>query len=183
MSDATAGEVFITLCDWHGRCVWTNAPHGEWKTGEAMWQHLAGESQERAKLLLARVVALRENQQLEVAGAGGGRFRIWLWPLNSPEVAVCGLVARVPTELALLTGREWECLELLAQGTDTRSIARRLGVSVSTIHTHMKRVREKLRLATAEALVSFAARFCYPAGRALASQSAAPNNGIRGRRG
>jgi DNA-binding NarL/FixJ family response regulator len=37
---------------------------------------------------------------------------------------------------------------LLAKGTETRLIAAQLDVNLSTIHTHIKRAREKLGLAS-----------------------------------
>jgi DNA-binding CsgD family transcriptional regulator len=77
------------------------------------------------------------------------------------------LGVRVPSNLALLTSKERECLELLAQGIETRAIAERLNISISTVHTHMKRAREKLGLPSIEALISFAARYFFPAGQAL----------------
>lgn len=85
-----------------------------------------------------------------------------MWPLDSPDVAVCVLGMRIPAELGRLTKREKECLELLARGTETRDIAKQLDVSLSTVHTHLKRSREKLGLPNVEALISFAARYCYP---------------------
>jgi DNA-binding CsgD family transcriptional regulator len=132
---------------------------------------MVAESQEDVKLALARVVALRETGQIEVFNRQGERFRAWLWPLDSPEVAVCLLGTLVPASLALLTDRERECLEWLAKGTDTREIAERLGVSLSTVHTHMRRARERLDLPSVEALISFAARYCYPANRPLDAES------------
>jgi DNA-binding CsgD family transcriptional regulator len=71
-----------------------------------------------------------------------------------------------------LTGRECECLELLAQGIDTRDIATQLDVSLSTVHTHLKRAREKLGLPNVESLISFGARYCYPPHHPLIRQQA-----------
>jgi two-component system nitrate/nitrite response regulator NarL len=79
---------------------------------------------------------------------------------------------RINTELSLLTARESECLELLAQGVDSREMARELDVSLSTVHTHLKHAREKLGLPNVESLISFAARYCYPAYHPLVRQHA-----------
>lgn len=43
-----------------------------------------------------------------------------------------------------LTQRELQCLRLLAAGRDTRSIARQLGVSSTTVRTHVQAVLTKL---------------------------------------
>jgi len=173
MSDAAPSDTFVLLCDWRGHCTWASTA-GEYplKVGEFVWEHLQPDSQKRSRELLSRVVALRESQHLEVVNEQGDRFRGWLWPLDSPDVAVCVLGMRVPNSLALLTERERARLELLGQGIETRLIAKKLDVSVSTIHTHMKWAREKLGLPTVESLISFAARYCYPADMPLEAATA-----------
>ncbi|HXY33158.1 MAG TPA: helix-turn-helix transcriptional regulator [Planctomycetaceae bacterium] len=110
---------------------------------------------------------LRRSQQFEVIDKEGNRFRGWAWPLDSPDVALCALYLEIPHNLSLLTAQERRCLELLARGLETRPIAGKLDVSTSTVHTHMRRAREKLGLRSFAALVSFAARYCYPADRPL----------------
>jgi DNA-binding CsgD family transcriptional regulator len=117
-------------------------------------------------------VALRETQAIEVTNLQKVHYRCWMWPLQSPEVAVCMLAMEIPTEMGRLTEREMECLELLAQGTETQVIAQELKVSLSTIHTHLKRSREKLGLPNVESLISFAARHCYPPSHPLVRKQA-----------
>lgn len=159
------------LCDWRGRCVWVSTDNYAIKPGEFVWEHLAAESQQHIKDLLGRVVTSRETQVVEVFDQHGDRFRGRMWPLDSPEIAVCLLGIRIPSQLALVTARERECLELLAKGIETKLIAKQLDVSVSTVQTHLKRIREKLGLPTSEALASFAARYCYPADKPFHPQS------------
>jgi DNA-binding CsgD family transcriptional regulator len=163
MRDTNVNAHFVMLCDWRGQCTWASAGNYSVKVGEFMWEHLATKSQEDVKNLLGRVVSLREPQVLEVFDQRGDRFWGRLWPLDSPDVAVCMLAVRTPRNLASITERERQCLEMLAQGIETRLIAVQLDVSVSTVQTHLKRAREKLGLRTSEALASFAARYCYPA--------------------
>lgn len=43
-----------------------------------------------------------------------------------------------------LTPREWECLELLVEGLGSQAIANRLGVSTTTVRTHVQAVLTKL---------------------------------------
>lgn len=167
MPNATMGDTHVVLCDWRGRCIWTSAPERLLRIGEFAWAHLTPASQEQAKTALAEVIALRETRQLEVTNPRGDLFRAWLWPLDSPDVAVCALGVHVPRELNRLSKRERQCLEMMAQGKETRAIAKKMHVSVSTIHTNMKRAREKLGLNSVEALISFAARYCFPADRPL----------------
>jgi DNA-binding CsgD family transcriptional regulator len=174
MSDAILPDTFVMLCDWRGRCVWTSGGNLPVKVGEFIWEHLSSDSEEPAKRAVGQVVALRESQQLEVVHQNGDRFRGWLWPLDCPEMAACIVGLRIPGALAELTDRERACLELLAQGLETRLIAEKLDVSLSTVHTHFKHARQKLGLASIEALTSFAARYCYPAARPLDAQPGQP---------
>ncbi|MGD9722513.1 MAG: response regulator transcription factor [Pirellulales bacterium] len=169
MPHATLDTTYVMLCDWRGHCVWSNTKLPRIKVGDFVWSQLTRASQAVAKTALGRVVTLRENESIEVVNMDGDRFHAWLWPLNSPEVAVCVLGIRVPRNLDRLSKRERAMMELLAQGIETRAIARQLDVSLSTVHTHMRRVREKLKLRSIEALISFAARHCYPADRALSA--------------
>jgi DNA-binding CsgD family transcriptional regulator len=173
MPDATLDNVFVMLCDWRGHIVWKSVQESLSKIGELAWANLTEESQQRAKETHAKVATLRETQSLEVANRLGAHFRCWMWPLDSPDTAVCVMGMAVPPELCTLTERERQCLELLAQGIETREIAERLDISVSTLHTHLKRAREKLGLTNVESLISFAARFCYPSTRPLVRDRAA----------
>lgn len=54
--------------------------------------------------------------------------------------------ARHRQEQANLTPREREVLEWLTQGARTREIARQLGVSQETVHTHLGHIYEKLHV-------------------------------------
>jgi DNA-binding CsgD family transcriptional regulator len=162
MSDATLDSVFIMLCDWRGHINWSSRKSSVWKTGDFAWTNLTRDAQQNAKTQFAQVVALRETRSLEVTNQQGIHYRCWIWPLESPEMAACILGKQIPVELSRLTNRERQCVELLAQGVETRDVARELDVSVSTIHTHLKRAREKLGLPNVESLISFGARHCYP---------------------
>jgi DNA-binding CsgD family transcriptional regulator len=68
---------------------------------------------------------------------------------------------RIPSELALLTDRERACLRCLAQGMSTHDIVEELGIGLTTVHTHLRRTREKLGSISAEALIGFAARYFF----------------------
>ena len=60
--------------------------------------------------------------------------------------------------LDLLTTREREVLQLIAEGLTSKEIATRLGVSIKTANTHRASLMEKLDIHTASALVRFAIR-------------------------
>jgi DNA-binding CsgD family transcriptional regulator len=152
-------DVVVVLCDWQGKSVWTSAPDLLGKVGDVVWKSLTTDSQEVAKSLISRAVTLRESQEIEVTDKRGKLFRGRLWPLHSPELAVCLVGGRVPTQSTRLGPREVDCLRLLSQGIDARTIAEQLDLSPNTVHTHLKRAREKLELPNLEALIAVAARY------------------------
>ncbi len=162
MPDATLGDKFVLMCDWRGRVVWGTATIERVRPGDLAWKYLVPESQERAKQAVARTITLGEKQVFEVHNDRHEHVRVWLWPLGTPEMAICVLGERIPSELARLTERELECLYCLAAGRTTREMAAKLDIGVTTVHTHLRNCREKLGLPGGEALIAYAARYCQP---------------------
>jgi len=60
--------------------------------------------------------------------------------------------------LARLTDREREVLQLIAEGRTNKEIAKRLALSVNTVETHRKHIMEKLDLHNTAEIVRFAIR-------------------------
>jgi DNA-binding NarL/FixJ family response regulator len=58
----------------------------------------------------------------------------------------------------VLTPREREVLQLMAEGSTTKEIAGRLGVSVKTIETYRKRIMDRLDLHSVAELTKYAIR-------------------------
>jgi two-component system response regulator NreC len=58
----------------------------------------------------------------------------------------------------LLTGREREVLQLIAEGNSNKEVAARLFLSVYTVETHRKNILEKLKLHGAADLILYAVR-------------------------
>ena len=172
MTHLVLRDVFVMLCDWRGRCAWSSGGDLPVRVGEYVWECFSPDSCQQAKVVLAQVVALRESLQLEVVHRNGDRVRGWLWPLDSPEMAVYILGSRIPGSLGQVSHREREVLDWLAQGLEPRAIAERLDVSISTVHTHLKHARDKLGLPSLESLISFSARYCYPVIRQPLAESA-----------
>ncbi|HVN87350.1 MAG TPA: response regulator transcription factor [Candidatus Binatia bacterium] len=61
-------------------------------------------------------------------------------------------------ELAALSDREREVLQLIAEGKSNKEVAQILDVAVSTIESHRKRLMEKLNLHNTAEMVRFAVR-------------------------
>ena len=62
------------------------------------------------------------------------------------------------TAFSMLTSREREVLQLLAEGRSTSEIARRLSVSVKTVETHRQRIMTKLNIHSLAELIKYAIR-------------------------
>ena len=71
---------------------------------------------------------------------------------------VAGLPHDSGTAFDLLTPREREVLQLLAEGLPSKAMAARLGVSVKTIETHRQQVMDKLGIHTVAELTKYAVR-------------------------
>jgi DNA-binding NarL/FixJ family response regulator len=63
-----------------------------------------------------------------------------------------------PKAMSVLTNREREVLQLLAEGRTTKQIARRLHVSPKTVETHRRQVMQKLDLHSVAQLTKFAVK-------------------------
>ena len=148
----------MLLCDWHGKLVWKSAKGDRIQIGDFLWKNASKRSRDRMRSAVANVATLRESCIVEIDNERNEHFRVWMWPLDEPDVAICALAMQIPSELALLTEREKECLRLLARGKSTRDLARELDIGLTTVHTHLRRIRDKLKLESPEALISFAAR-------------------------
>ena len=58
----------------------------------------------------------------------------------------------------LLTDREREILQLLAEGKSTKQVAAELFISIKTVSTHRQHIMDKLNISTLQDLVRFAIR-------------------------
>ena len=106
---------------------------------------------------------LKDAEDLDLVGAvkavarGGSYF--------SPAVAtqlrehvVAPATLDGDTDLGLLTDRERQVLQLIAEGKSNKEVAAILEVGVSTIDSHRKHILEKLQLHNTADLVRFAVR-------------------------
>ena len=112
----------------------------------------------------ARGYLLKDSEDLDLlkavkaVGRGGSYFS----PVIS-KVLLEGYLGEAGTQeiednLALLTDREREVLQLIAEGKTNKEIASLLGVSINTVETHRKHIMEKLDLHNTAEIVRFAVR-------------------------
>jgi DNA-binding NarL/FixJ family response regulator len=80
--------------------------------------------------------------------------------INSAVLRQYAAVAagRAATPSSLLSAREREVLQLLAEGKSTKETAARLNVSVKTVETHRKQIMDKLGLHSIAELTKYAIR-------------------------
>jgi DNA-binding NarL/FixJ family response regulator len=108
--------------------------------------------------VLKNAEALELIEAVKAVGRGGSFF--------SPEISRLMLEKYVgdepddsgETDLARLTPREREVMQLIAEGLSSKEVAARLDLGVSTVDTHRKRIMEKLALRNTADLVRFAIR-------------------------
>ena len=74
------------------------------------------------------------------------------------ETVVQAYLARTEFPLDLLTPREREVVQLIAEGKTTKGIAEVLGVSVKTAESHRANIMEKLDIHHIAGLVRYAIR-------------------------
>ena len=98
--------------------------------------------------------------ELELALQAVARGETYLSPAVSKQV-IADYVRRVGDEtnlLELLTPRQREILQLIAEGHSTKEIARILHVSVKTVETHRTQLMERLDIHGIAGLVRYAIR-------------------------
>jgi two-component system response regulator NreC len=66
--------------------------------------------------------------------------------------------ARDGTSFSVLSAREREVLQLLAEGSSTKDTAARLNVSIKTVETHRKQIMDKLDIHSVAELTKYAIR-------------------------
>jgi DNA-binding NarL/FixJ family response regulator len=89
------------------------------------------------------------------AVAAGGR---WLSPeIMEVEAEILAQpLARASLALSLLTPREREVVQLVAEGRTSKAIVARLGISENTVETHRRQIMKKLGLDSVAELTQFA---------------------------
>jgi DNA-binding CsgD family transcriptional regulator len=112
-----------------------------------------------ARRLLARRPARSAEHCVSLMGE---RYHLACVPMNDFIVCLLSPGADAPPQARrLLTSREREVLRLLAEGENTTSVSARLGLSESTVRTHVEHMRCKLGASTRAQLVALGFRLGY----------------------
>ena len=84
----------------------------------------------------------------------------YLSPVITQQVvdAIARPAEASPSSLGVLTDREREVLQLIAEGLSSKEIAAMLGVSLKTVDSHRSNLMEKLDIHKVSGLVRFAIR-------------------------
>ncbi|MCX8072681.1 MAG: response regulator transcription factor [Candidatus Binatia bacterium] len=111
----------------------------------------------------AKAYLLKDDEDQDLLKAvlavyGGGSY----FSPTVSKVVLDGFLAapgdEIDDELSLLSDREREVLQLVAEGKSSKEIAQLLHLSVSTVESHRKHIMEKLDLHNTAAVVRFAIR-------------------------
>ncbi len=112
----------------------------------------------------ARGYVLKDAEDLDLVkavkaiAAGGSAFSPQASNAVLGAYLGAGMNQEVADVLGLLTDREREVLQLIAEGKINREIAAHLSVSVNTVESYRKRIMEKLDLRNTAEIVRFAFR-------------------------
>ncbi|MBL8852694.1 MAG: helix-turn-helix transcriptional regulator [Planctomycetaceae bacterium] len=165
------GDAFVAICDWNGFVKWLSNHTIKTQVGDLGWSNMIADDAERFRSAFARTATLHERNVLEISSLNGLRYRIWMWSIGNPDLAVCTFNLLIPKEIETLSLRERELLVWLAKGKALKEIATELDVSINTIHSHMRNVKTKLGLDSPNEVVSFAGRFFHEAAEMMPGDS------------
>jgi DNA-binding NarL/FixJ family response regulator len=100
------------------------------------------------------------TQELALAVAAVMRGEAYLSPLISKQVVESYVQRRGADNgpLAMLTSRQRQILQLIAEGKSTKQIAHLLSLSVKTVETHRAQLMERLEIRDVPGLVRYAVR-------------------------
>jgi len=102
-----------------------------------------------------------DRNELELALRAVSRGDVWLSPEVSTKVAAAyARNSRSASDepFEILTPRQREVLQLIAEGLSSKEIAARIGVSVKTVDTHRTELMERLGIRGIAGLVRYAIR-------------------------
>lgn len=107
------------------------------------------------------LVKSADRSELELALRAVARGDTWLSPAISKKVAATyanGVQSGAEGPFEMLSARQREVLQLIAEGLSTKQIASRLALSIKTVDTHRTDLMERLGIHGVAGLVRYAIR-------------------------
>ena len=124
--------------------------------------HAAEEQVARSLQAGANGYVLKEGavEELEIAMEAVLRGELYVSPAVSRGIVdrLLRTAPGTPSPLSLLTPRQKEILQLIAEGRSTKEIAHRLGLSVKTVETHRAQLMQRIGIRDVPGLVRYALR-------------------------
>jgi DNA-binding NarL/FixJ family response regulator len=101
-----------------------------------------------------------DKAELELAVRAVARGQIWLSPgVSKPVVTAYARSSEGRQDpFEVLTPRQRQTLQLIAEGHSTKEIAQELGLSIKTVETHRAQLMERLDVHDVQGLVRYAIR-------------------------
>ncbi len=98
-------------------------------------------------------------EELATAIRSVARKNVYLSP-RIADMVLQGYLGKSPKKFAepVLSSREREVLQLLAEGNSVKETAFKLGVSAKTVETHRRHIMEKLQISNSSEIVKYALR-------------------------
>ncbi len=98
-------------------------------------------------------------EELVTAIRSVARKNVYLSP-KVADMVVKGYLGKTPKKFAepILSDREREVIQLLAEGHSVKEAAYKLGVSAKTVETHRRHIMEKLQISNSSEIVKYALR-------------------------
>ena len=98
-------------------------------------------------------------EELATAIRSVARKNVYLSP-RIADMVLQGYLGKSPKKFAepVLSSREREVLQLLAEGNSVKETAFKLGVSAKTVETHRRHIMEKLQIGNSSEIVKYALR-------------------------
>lgn len=166
----------ITICDWRGKVGWVSSEANSYKVGRDIWEFIPEAIMEPFRATFAKAMT-QDACSAETFHLESTTARVWIWSLGNPESAMCILTAFSPPEMAKLSDREQEYFPMLAQGYTPKELALSLDVSLNTVHSQLRNIREKLEISDMNKLISYATRYAGFIDSSIARHAAVPDCG------
>jgi DNA-binding NarL/FixJ family response regulator len=163
--DPDVALVKVTMPELDGIEVTARAKAERARTRVVLYSLDAGEEQVRRALLAGAagyLVKSSEAAELELALRAAARGEVWLGPDVSKSLLdgmSQGATGREAKRLEVLTRRQREILQLVAEGQSTKEIATTLGLRPKTVESHRAQLMQRLGVRGVPALVRAAIRF------------------------